>query len=112
MTNIFDDLPTSHLPDELTQMLLQANNVRIERIVSCGHSSASDFWYDQAEHEWVIVLRGEARLQFEDHVTEMKTGDFIHIEAHQKHRVAWTAPDEPTVWLALFYGKCRTIAGG
>ena len=31
----------------------------------------------------------------------------INIPAHQKHRVAWTMPVEPTVWLAVFYGEVR-----
>jgi len=25
------------------------------------------------------------------------------IAAHRKHRVEWTTPDEPTVWLAVFF---------
>jgi cupin 2 domain-containing protein len=62
------------------------------------------FWYDQPEHEWVMVLTGAARLQFGDRAVEMKAGDWINIPANQKHRVEWTSPDEPTVWLAVFYG--------
>ena len=73
--------------------------MRIERIISHGHASAHDFWYDQPQHEWVIVLKGAARLQFEDGMVEMKVGDFINIPAFKKHRVDWTTPDEPTVWL-------------
>ena len=49
-------------------------------------------------------LTGAAKLAFEDRVVEMKAGDSINIPAHQKHRVEWTSPDEPTVWLAVFYG--------
>jgi cupin 2 domain-containing protein len=108
MTNIFADLP-SHLPEELTQKLLQDNRLRIERIISHGHSSPADFWYDQDEAEWVIVLIGAARLQFEDRTIEMKTGDFIHIPAHMKHRIQWTTPDEPTVWLAVSYQEATGV---
>ncbi len=61
MTNIFDDLP-QHLPKEVVQTLIQAADVRIERIISHGHASAADFWYDQPQHEWVIVLKGAARF--------------------------------------------------
>jgi hypothetical protein len=68
--NVFDDLP-QNLPKELVQSLVRAADVRIERI-SHGHSSPADFWYDQAQAEWVIVLKGAARLQFEDHMVEMK----------------------------------------
>lgn len=100
--NIFDDIP-SHMPKEVIQTLLQADEVRIERIISHGHASAADFWYDQTQHEWVIVLKGAARLQFEDGMVEMKVGDFINIPAFKKHRVDWTKPDELTFWLAVHY---------
>ncbi len=102
-SNIFADLP-SNLPDELFTTLLDAGTVRIERIVSHGHASPAGFWYDQGEHEWVIVLKGAARLRFEDGIVEMKPGDFIDIPAHKKHRVEWTTPEEPTIWLAVRYG--------
>ena len=101
--NIFDDLP-QHLPKEVVQTLIRAADVRIERIISHGHASAPDFWYDQPQHEWVIVLKGAARLQFEDSMVEMKVGDFVNIPAFKKHRVDWTTPDEPTVWLGVRYG--------
>jgi cupin 2 domain-containing protein len=101
--NLFLDLPR-HLPDELFTTLLDAANVRIERIVSHGHASPEGFWYDQDQHEWVVVLKGAARLRFEDETIEMKPGDFIDIPVHTKHRVEWTTPDEPTLWLAVHYG--------
>ena len=102
--NLFDDLP-SNLPEELIDVLVDSPNLRIERIVSTGHSSADGFWYDQSEHEWVIVLRGEAKLMIEgeSELHHLRAGDHVLIPAHQKHRVEWTTPDEPTVWLAVFY---------
>ena len=101
--NLFTNLPVN-LPSELITTLLEADNLRIERIVSQGHSSPPGFWYDQDQHEWVIVLQGAARLSMEGIVRELQPGDFINIPAHIKHRVEWTKPDELTVWLALFYG--------
>jgi cupin 2 domain-containing protein len=101
-TNLFTDVP-ANLPDELLTTLLEAASVRIERIVSHGHTSPDGFWYDQDNHEWVIVLQGAARLRFEDSIVEMKPGDFVNIPAQKKHRVEWTTPDEPTIWLAVFY---------
>ena len=103
MTNLFADIPT-HLPDELFTTLLDATDVRIERIVSHGHASLEGFWYDQDRHEWVVVLKGAGRLRVEDDVLEMQPGSFVNIPAHRKHRVEWTTPDEPTIWLAVFYG--------
>lgn len=101
--NLFGDLPAS-LPDELVTTLLESAEVRIERIVSAGHVSPEGFWYDQEQHEWVVVLKGTARLRFEEGSIEMKAGDFVNIPAHRKHRVEWTTPDEPTIWLAVHYG--------
>ena len=101
--NLFDQVP-SNLPEELFNTLLDTGTVRIERIVSQGHASPEGFWYDQDEHEWVVVLRGAARLSVEGEIKELKQGDFLNIPAHQKHRVEWTTPDGPTIWLAVFYG--------
>jgi len=101
-SNLFTDLP-ENIPDELLKTLFESAHVRIERIVSHAHASPDGFWYDQDEHEWIIVLKGAARLQFEDSIVEMKPGDFVNIPAHRKHRVEWTTPDEPTIWLAVFY---------
>jgi cupin 2 domain-containing protein len=108
LSNLLADLP-DHLPDELVTTLLESADVRIERIISHGHTSPEDFCYDQEQHEWVVVLRGAARLRIQDQeqVIEMKPGDFVNIPAHTKHRVEWTAPDEPTIWLAIHYGDQR-----
>lgn len=104
--NLFLEVP-SHSPQELFTVLAQSNQVRIERIVSHGHSTANGDWYDQDQQEWVCVLQGEASLRFEDQADpiRMKKGDWINIEAHRRHRVEWTTPDEPTVWLAIHYGE-------
>lgn len=101
---LFDDLPSS-LPEELIEVIAQSQNVRIERIVSTGHSSPEGFWYDQAEAEWVIVLKGQAKLLLEgdDEPLTMLPGDHILIPPHRKHRVVWTTSVEPTVWLAVFF---------
>lgn len=98
------DLPSA-LPAEVLTTLLDAATVRVERIESYGHASPHGFWYDQDQNEWVMVLKGEARLRFEkdDQPIEMKPGDYVNIPAHARHRVDWTTPDEPTIWLAVHY---------
>jgi cupin 2 domain-containing protein len=101
-TNLLADLPLD-LPEELLTTMLKAPGVRIERIISRGHRSPDGFWYDQPDFEWVLVLKGAATLEFEDDTVELGPGDCIAIPAHKKHRVAWTTPAEPTVWLAEHY---------
>ena len=104
MKNLFDNL-SDDLPEELTETILENKNVRLERIVSTGQKSPDNFWYDQEESEWVLLLKGEAGMLFEDeeHPIHLKPGDHINIPAHKRHRVEWTSQDEPSIWLALFY---------
>ena len=111
INNLFENLPTL-IPIELIQVLAENRHGRIERIVSHGHASQEGFWYDQEEHEWVIVLKGAARLRFEDTAADLKPGDFVNIPAHKKHRVEWTTPDEPTIWLAVFFSssQCEVLS--
>ena len=99
--SIFADIPKT-LPEELCQTLLKKPNLRIERIVSKGHSSANGFWYDQNQDEWVMVLQGQARLKFFDGSSiELAVGDYLLIPANCKHQVEWTTPTMETVWLAI-----------
>lgn len=106
MFNLFADLP-SDLPEELVTVVAESGTVRIERIVSTGHASPEGFWYDQDVDEWVMVLKGGARLLFEGEAepVEMTAGDCINIPAHRRHRVEWTTREEVTVWLAVFFSK-------
>lgn len=103
--NLFAGLPSAALADEQFATILQRQGLRIERIVSTGQASPPDFWYDQNEGEWVVLLQGEAKLRFADEADarHLRAGDFIDITAHRRHRVDWTAPDQATVWLAVFY---------
>jgi cupin 2 domain-containing protein len=107
--NLFSEL-SSNLPEELIEKLVVSQDVRIERIVSTGHTSPPGFWYDQTESEWVVVLQGEAALAFEDEVRILKPGDYVLIPPHRKHRVNSTSTQEPTVWLAVFFGTEKKVS--
>jgi len=98
------DAPTG-LPDEISEVMLAGQGARIERIVSHGQASPAGFWYDQDEDEWVMLLEGEAALRIadDDQLLRLTPGMHVHIPAHARHRVEWTAPDRRTVWLAVFF---------
>lgn len=102
--NLFAGIPGTLAAEQLTA-LLTTPNVRIERIVSRGHASPPDFWYDQPQAEWVIVLAGSAAIAFDGEASPrtLRRGDHLHIPAHARHRVVWTDANEPTVWLAVHY---------
>ena len=104
MSNLFDDLPTD-LPAERIDVLLSAPGVRVDRIVSTGHVTPPGEWYDQDMDEWVVVLRGRARLRIETEpeVRDLFPGDHVLLRAHVRHRVEWTDDAGPTVWLAVYF---------
>ncbi len=103
MNNMFDAIPMS-INTEIFETLIESEDIKIERIISKGHTSPDSGWYDQDKNEWVIVLQGKALLAFADNTTiNLKTGDYINIAAHQKHRINWTDPDTETIWLAIHY---------
>ncbi len=102
--NLFTSLPKPS-SEEFFEELVGTDRVKIERIVSQGHASPPGFWYDQDFDEWVVVLQGSAGLSFSDHPTSviLRAGDAVNISAHRKHRVDWTDPEKPTIWLAVHY---------
>jgi cupin 2 domain-containing protein len=102
--NLFAPLPDARAA-EAVETLFARSGLRIERVVSFGQGSPPGFWYDQDEGEWVLLLTGAARLLFADEATprSLAPGDFVDIAPHRRHRVEWTDPGRPSVWLAVFY---------
>ncbi|NOU35889.1 MAG: cupin domain-containing protein [Kiritimatiellaceae bacterium] len=100
--NLFDPIPEQS-QKELFTKLLSTDNIRIERIVSFGQGSSAGFWYEQAENEWVLLLEGSAQIRFDDGLVDLAPGDYLNIQAGERHRVEKTAADGQTVWLAVFY---------
>ena len=103
MANLLANIPDA-IPKEIFQDIVSTDTIRIERILSQGHSSPETGWYDQDENEWVLVLSGYGVIEFENgDAIKLKPGDYLNIKAHQKHKVKSTSPNETTVWLAIFY---------
>jgi len=100
--NLFASIP-GNLDSEVFELILKHENIKIERIVSKGHKSPETGWYDQTYNEWVVVIRGEAVITFEDRKVSMYTGSYINIPAHTKHKVICTKLEEETIWLAIHY---------
>lgn len=107
MHNIYE-LP-SELPHlEIFEAISSSQDVLIERIISLGKTTPAGQWYDQERDEWVILLQGEAELSYDDDTrVKLKTGDYLTIPSHQKHRVEYTSNEPPCIWLAV-HGKLLT----
>lgn len=92
--------PDPQKEGEIFRKLLEGKGFRMESIASHGAASPEGYWYDQPEPEWVLLLRGSARLAFEKpDVLELRDGDYLLIPAHLKHRVEWVSED--ALWLAM-----------
>ena len=105
MNNLFRDIPPM-ASEEFFETLTSGRDLRVERIVSRGHSAPHSGWFDQAEDEFVLLLRGAAGLEFDDGTrVELGPGDWLDIPARRRHRVAWTDANETTVWLAVHYQR-------
>ena len=100
--NVFENIIIDKEQEQFFE-LIKNDNIRIEKIVSNGQSSPINFWYEQKENEFVLLLKGNAILEYEDKDVILKEGDFVNIKAFTKHRVKYTNKDEPTIWLAVFY---------
>ncbi len=101
--NLFETIPAELTNEQFTD-LLRHRHVRIERILSKGHTSPESGWYDQDEHEWVLVLQGCGTVEFDNgESTTLNVGDYLNIPAHTRHKVSYTSPDHVTLWLAVFY---------
>ena len=107
LDNLFANLPPLGTEDEAFTTLLAEPGLTVQRIVSTGQSSPPGFWYEQPEAEWVLLISGEASLRFEDESEArlLQPGSYIDIAPGRRHRVEWTAPDTPTVWLAIHRPK-------
>lgn len=105
--NLYAGLPAHPEAAERFDALLARPGLRIERIVSTGQASPPDFWYDQAEAEWVVLLQGAAGLRFVDEAAgrALRPGDWLYVAPHRRHRVEWTAANEVTVWLAVHFAE-------
>ncbi len=103
--NIFNDIP-DNLKNEFIETICTSQHLRIERIISKGHKSAPGFWYDQEDDEWLIVLHGEAKIEYESgEMQHLTAGSYTNIAAHVKHRVAWCSTTTETIWLAIHYQR-------
>jgi cupin 2 domain-containing protein len=87
---------------ERCDVILQTPSLRIERILSRGHTTPVGEWYDQDHDEWVMVLAGAARLAFDTGEEKgLATGEAILLPAHTRHRVVFTTEEPVCIWLAI-----------
>jgi cupin 2 domain-containing protein len=105
MPNIYKLSPELYQAAKLQEQfeaIASSDNLLIERIISTGQTTPDGQWYDQDRDEWVILLQGEAEISYEDNSRmQMRSGDYLLIPAHKKHRVEYISSEPPCIWLAV-----------
>ena len=94
--NIFENV---NIPEkgELFEEILKTKNILIERIISSDNIKEKE--YLQEQDEWVILLRGEAKLEIKGETMLLKEGDYIFIPSNTPHKVLETS--KGAIWLAV-----------
>jgi cupin 2 domain-containing protein len=101
--NIYDS-ENINLTKEYFEDILKQKGFKLERIISFGNITENNFWYDQDEDEFVLLLKGAAKIQLENQsVITLGEGDYIIIPAHVKHKVIYTDTKIKTYWLTCYF---------
>ena len=86
--------------EEIVDILKENEDVKIERIISTGQVSD---WMVQEKREYVLLIQGNAVIEFNDKKVEMKAGDTLFIDKMVRHRVAYTSQNPYCIWFCIHF---------
>ena len=86
--------------EEIVDILKENEDVKIERIISTGQVSD---WMVQEKREYVLLIQGNAVIEFNDKTVEMKSGDTLFIEKSERHRVVYTSESPCCIWFCVHF---------
>ena len=90
---------------EFERILFQEDKWWLTLINSNGASTPPGEWMSQETFEWVLLLRGSARIRCDNPSEEidLSVGDHWFCPPRRRHRVERTDPGSGTLWLALHW---------
>ena len=116
--NIFDLRDLSE-KEEIIKILAENENIKIEKIISTGQITD---WQVSEKNEFVILIQGEAEIEFfekknlkkNEKIIENKSrtknkklkllkGDTVLINRMEKHRVSYTSKNPCCIWVCIFF---------
>ncbi len=99
--NIFEK-PEVGGEQEVFEDLVKTDDFLVERIYTAKAFKQPGKWYYQEKDEWVLLLQGNAVLEFEEEKNvRLDKGDYIFIQAHKKHRIRQSSEKSNCIWLAI-----------
>ena len=89
------DLPK--VDSEIFETILKHKNIEIKKIVSNTLKTPQTFC--QKEDEFVVLLKGCAKIEINGEVKKLKAGDYLFIPANTPHTLLKTK--KIAIWLAI-----------
>lgn len=83
---------------ECFETLHQNKNIKIEAIRS--HLIRPGEHYNQKEDEWVVLIRGKAKLRVNETIITLAEGESLFLPKHTPHQVLSTSED--ALWIGVF----------
>ena len=85
------------LGSEIFETILKHKNIEIKKIISNTLQTPQTFI--QKEDEFVVLLKGCAKIEINGEVKKLKSGDYLFIPANTPHTLIKTK--KIAVWLAI-----------
>jgi len=85
---------------KVSKRFSRKKNVEIKRVISNTLKTSQTFVEER--DEWVVVLKGCAKLEINGIVHKLKSGDSLFIAANTKHTLLKTK--KVVVWLSVYIG--------
>ena len=95
--NLFEIEKLPKIDNELFQTLLKHKNIEIKRIVSNTLKTPQKFI--QKENEFVVLLKGCAKIEINGEIKKLKAGEYLFIPANTPHTLLKTK--KVAIWLAI-----------
>jgi len=96
--NLFEVENLPDLDKEFFETILKCKNIKIKKIISNTLKTPQKF--SQKEDEFVVLLKGCAKIEINAEVKKLKAGDFLFIPANTPHTLLKTK--KIAIWLAIY----------
>ncbi len=95
--NLFEINELPNIDSELFETLLKHKNIEIKKIISNTLKTPQEFC--QKEDEFVVLLKGCAKIKIDGEIKKLKVGDCLFIPANTPHTLIKTK--KMAIWMAV-----------
>jgi len=95
-------LKIENLPEidkEIFQTLLTKDNIKIKKIISNSLKTEQQFCSEN--NEFVVLLKGCAKIEINNEIKKLKSGDYLFIPKNTPHTLIKTK--KIAIWLAIYF---------